>query len=118
MFGLIKKNRPLTYAAIAVPVSLLIAFGLLRFQENSRLTNANKIINAVEAYKTVHQHYPDSLSQLVPGQLTTIPKNYFGFMWRNYVYHKTGNNFDLKVETGKSTGMVWLSSEYDWDNYD
>lgn len=118
VFGLIKKKRQLTYTAIAVPVSLLIAFGVLRFQENRRLTNASKIITAVEAYRAIHHQYPGALTELLPGQLTSIPKNYFGFTWRDYVYHKTGNSFDLKVETGKSTGMVWLSSQQAWDHYD
>lgn len=118
LFGFIKKYRQLTYAAVAVPVSLLIAVGVKRFQDDSRLTNANKIIAAVEAYRAVHHQYPASLSLLVPGQLTGIPKNYFGFFGRDYGYLKSGNSFELKLEAGSNIGKVWLSSEQAWDNYD
>lgn len=116
--ALIRKNKRLTGIASAALLGLLMAFGALRYQDYVRMANANKLISAIDLYQKDHHRYPDSLNVLTPRYLKSIPKNPFGLMPREYIYRASGSNYTLKVETGKNTGMVWISSERLWDNYD
>ncbi|MFB3896885.1 MAG: hypothetical protein ACE14V_11355 [bacterium] len=52
-----------------------------------------RIMAALQLYHQDNQAYPDSLSELVPNYLTTVPKDYF--TESDFIYGKQGDSFYL-----------------------
>jgi hypothetical protein len=117
LYAIARGKKSLLPILGAVPFSVTVAFILFNYQQCQRMDNAHKLIHALEDYKKLHQRYPDTLKQLMPEELANIPENHFGFASRGYVYHRYGNTYDIKVETGTKSGVRWLSSEHAWDTY-
>jgi hypothetical protein len=47
---------------------------------------ANQVIAAVEAFKAKQGHYPKTLDELVPAQLSEVPQAKIGFMLTRFYY--------------------------------
>lgn len=58
------------------------------------IKNADKLITAIETFQKKNGYYPDSINQLVPEHIKSIPKP--GVMGiSRYYYEKTKDNFNL-----------------------
>ncbi len=58
------------------------------------IKNADKLITAIETFQKKNGYYPDSINQLVPEHIKSIPKP--GVMGiSRYYYEKTEDNFNL-----------------------
>jgi len=58
------------------------------------INNADKLITAIETFQKKNGYYPDSINQLVPEHIKSIPKP--GVMGiSRYYYEKTKDNFNL-----------------------
>lgn len=58
------------------------------------INNADKLITAIETFQKKNGYYPDSINQLVPEHIKSIPKP--GVMGiSRYYYEKTEDNFNL-----------------------
>ena len=77
--------------------------------------NFGNIITAVEQYKAVEKHYPDSLEQLVPKYLPAVPLG----RWGKFMYD--ANNFDdahlfhMAMPPVKETYDFKLKTSKTWD---
>ena len=78
----------------------------MRFQDkllgcitiNNRIAKrrAEKVVAAIQAYRTKNNQLPDSLNQLVPDYIPKIPLAKFTFTFNSFVY----SNIDSKASLG------------------
>lgn len=60
--------------------------GTMRFHAVTARSRAEQVIAACKAYKAQHGVFPDRLEDLVPGQLSTVPRARYVFLWGNFTY--------------------------------
>ncbi len=106
-FGLVwtykqMKNRdknvfPILLWTVPLFTFIFSMWGAVLAREISRpmaINNADKLITAIETFQKKNGYYPDSINQLVPEHIKSIPKP--GVMGiSRYYYEKTKDNFNL-----------------------
>lgn len=92
-----KPNRAPLVACIMLMPFLWI------FAENKfySLRQADKVIQALEAYKKDSAVYPETLEELVPKYLSSIPNPKMGKGQNNKFYYDRGFEFSLESRRGK-----------------
>lgn len=119
--GIWKKKR---YLIISLPVyiiSFVLLFQLINFQSRRNEENADKLIKTLEAYKAKKGKYPNSLSELKPDYVSTVPKIWFCLFSNNYGYNylPNENSYSLSIQIGNTKPYkIWESSMGVWQFFD
>ncbi|MGZ3743343.1 MAG: hypothetical protein ACXVB1_13710 [Pseudobdellovibrionaceae bacterium] len=79
-------NRSILVAAI-YGLSFVIDMGLTSTECLIAKGNAERVVQALKNYHHVHHRYPDSLSDLVPAQLPSIPIAAYRLEMNSFIYH-------------------------------
>jgi hypothetical protein len=80
---------------------------------NERITEpANKIISSLDKYQKAHGKYPDSLAELVPEYLESIPIPQWGVRSWSYERSESGSSFFMSVKRWASSYEMYY---YDHD---
>lgn len=74
---------------LLLPIGCFLAISLAQLAQH-RLTErrTRQLIVALDKYRARHQHYPDSLKQLVPAQLSHVPATALGVFRANPFYYQ------------------------------
>ncbi len=67
-------------------IALMGIFGIFKFNTHMGEKNAKSIIKAVNTYYADNRHYPESLNQLIPIYLKSIPRCAYRMTDRQYRY--------------------------------
>jgi hypothetical protein len=94
----------------AIGVIALIAVDLIE-RRNLRATvrAGDEIVDALEGYRATEGRYPQSLEELIPKYLSSIPAARWGL--KTWQYSANGNEFSLQVNESTKTGdgnAQWL----------
>ncbi|MEN8150813.1 MAG: hypothetical protein ABFS86_13400 [Planctomycetota bacterium] len=78
----------------------------------------DRIVSALESYRTTEGEYPTTLEELTPDYLPEIPTPTWGL--RTWVYEHLTDGFGLAVHESRRTGdgnahwYAWLGPEHGW----
>ncbi|MGZ6398915.1 MAG: hypothetical protein ACXWRZ_14645 [Bdellovibrio sp.] len=92
-------NRSILVAAI-YGLSFVIDMGLTSTECLVAKGNAERVVQALKNYHQVNHRYPDSLSDLVPAQLSSIPIAAYRFGMNSFIYHRWLECENSKGEKG------------------
>lgn len=97
--GMIINLRSLTRAfgwlVVLAFISLPVAGLITTIQQGETGRVATSLANAIEAYRTSHGEYPNSLDQLVPEHFSSVPKTRLGLAGTTFFYDRDTNAFRL-----------------------
>lgn len=120
LIGIFKKEK---YLIISFPVyilSFILLFQLINFQTDRNERKAEVLIKSLEKYKVKTGRYPDSLVELKPDDIPTMPKAWFGLFSHdyNYLLIKDDNSYILTIQTGNKPYTMWSSGLKEWQFLD
>ena len=81
---------------------------ILKWQRENTIIEGNTIIEALEVYKFKNRQYPDSLNQLKPKYLMTIPKTHMG------IFHKSDFKYSPPLDYGIPENTTNYYLYFDW----
>jgi hypothetical protein len=117
------QMRPLLFRLlVAAFLSAPLLLPFWKWQTKATRTRADTIIQQLDTYQKQYGYYPDSLSQLVPYYLSSVPTTGYG-LWHSptFEYHlRSSANpdktqwFELRYYSGSSATMTFDSQTKDW----
>lgn len=125
----VKLRKILGAVIVATFLSVPLMMAIYRWQNALTKRRADTVIHQVYDYQKQHGHYPESLEQLVPRQLTKVPATAKGLLYGRPFIYKTyydqsnsanvlaGQGYSLRYYSGAMVEASYDSESRKW-HYD
>jgi hypothetical protein len=122
VFYLLKKKEmlvfPLFFLLAVLPSKIIVNKGI-DMQQQSAMTNGNKIIAALVLYQAKYKALPEKLSELEPNFIAKLPHYYLGLDPNHYIYEKRdAQNYNLSFFTAGVNSYSWSQENGKWFSHD
>lgn len=95
-------------------VGIQLGFALEGRWKKSSMESGDKIVNALDAYRQIHDAYPEALPDLANGHLPAVPRPDVAFGRHDFWYWKGDDGYRVAFPLSAGMVMEYRSHEGRW----